>query len=129
MVYVFNLITFAESESRIELLYEMVKKSKGEIFQMNDFIFSNCFLNNDILTIKTTLNINLHKVLEFKNKNNEYLKNDGSCYNKVIGIIKKDMNPFFEFDFQSPEKILLMNDIDINNLKQLLFNIQLNILH
>ncbi len=39
------------------------------------------------------------------------------------------MNPFFEFDFKSPKKILLMNDIDINNLKQLLFNIQLNILH
>ena len=50
------------------------------------------------MTIKTTLNINLHKVLEFKNKNNEYLKNDGYCYNKVIEIIKKDMNPFFEFE-------------------------------
>ena len=81
------------------------------------------------MTIKITLNINLHKVLEFKNKNNEYIKNDGSCYNKVIGIIKKDMNPFFEFDFKFPEKILLMNDIDINNLKNYLFNIQLNILH
>ena len=34
-----NLITFADSESRIELLYEMIKKSEGEIFQLNDFIF------------------------------------------------------------------------------------------
>ena len=73
----------------------MVKKSKGEIFQINDFIFSNSFLNNDILTIKTTLKINLHKVLEFKNQNNEYLKNEGSCYNEFIGNTKKDMNPFF----------------------------------
>ena len=31
-----NLITFADSESRIELLYEMIKKSEGEIFQLND---------------------------------------------------------------------------------------------
>ena len=31
------------------------------------------------------------------------------------------MNPFFEFDFKSPKKILLMNDIDINNLKKLPF--------
>ena len=63
-----NLITFAESESRIELLYEMIQKSKGEILQINDFDFKipNSLLNNDILTIKTTLNINLHKVLEFK---------------------------------------------------------------
>ena len=27
-----NLITFSDSESRIELLYEMIKKSEGEIF-------------------------------------------------------------------------------------------------
>ena len=73
------------------------------------------------MDIKTTLNINLHKVLEFKNQKNKYLKNDGSCYNKFIGNIKKDINPFFEFDFKSPKKILLMNDIDINNLKQLSF--------
>ena len=116
-----NLITFAESESRIELLYEMIQKSKGEIFQINDFNFSNSLLNNDILTVKTTLKINLHKVLEFKNQNNKYLKNDGSCYNEFIGNTKKDMNPFFEFDFKSPKKILLMNDIDINKLKQLPF--------
>ncbi len=32
----YNLITFANSESRIELLYEMIKKSEGEIFQLND---------------------------------------------------------------------------------------------
>ena len=81
----------------------------------------NSFLNNDILDIKTRLNINLHKVLEFKNQKNEYLKNDCSCYNKFIGNIKKDINHFFEFDFKSPKKILLMNDIDINNLKQLPF--------
>ena len=116
-----NLITFAESESRIELLYEMIQKSKGEIFQINDFNFSNSLLNNDILTVKTTLKINLHKVLEFKNQNNKYLKNEGSCYNEFIGNTKKDMNPFFEFDFKSPKKILLMNDIDINKLKQLPF--------
>ena len=47
----------------------MIKKSEGEIFQINDLSIVdeiNSFLNNDILTIKTTLNINLHKVLEFK---------------------------------------------------------------
>ena len=117
-----NLINFAESaESRIEFLYEMIKKSKREKFLSNDFIFSNSFLNNDILTIKIILNINLHKDLEFKNQNNKYLNNDGSCYNNFIGSLKKDINPFFEFDFKFPKKILLMKDIDINNLKQIPF--------
>ena len=119
-----NLITFSDSESNIQVLINMVQETGGEILQLNpkdNFDDVDTFLHNDIIASKVRLEVKLNKMLEFKNQNQRYLDNDSSCFTKFIGNIKKDMNLYFKFNFKSPSKIALIEDINIDNLIQIPF--------
>ena len=121
-----NLITFSDSESNIQVLINMVQETGGEILQLNpnDNIDDiETFLNNDIIASKVQLEIKLNKMLEFKEQDVKFLENDYSCFKKFIGNIKKDMNLYFQFNFKSPNKIALMEDINLDNLNNIPFQI------
>ena len=121
-----NLITFSESESNIQILINMVQETGGEIIQLNpndNFDDIETFLNNDIIASKVQLEIKLNQMLEFSNQDKTYLENDSSCFKKFIGNIKKNMNLYFKFNFKSLSKISLIEDINLDNLNQIPFQI------
>ena len=122
---IINLITFKDEESEINILLEMIKESGGDISRVNpekiidDF---NNILTNKIIGTNTKLTINLNKMLTFKNID-EDLENDGSTYVKNIGNSKENDEYYFEYEFKSAKKIASFNDIDIEKIKEIYFQI------
>lgn len=122
---VINLITFKDEESEINILLEMIKESGGDISRVNpekiidDF---NNILTNKIIGTNTKLTINLNKMLTFKNID-EDLENDGSTYIKNIGNSKENDEYYFEYKFKSSKKIASFNDIDIEKINEIYFQI------
>ena len=122
---IINLITFKDEESEINILLEMIKESGGDISRVNpekiidDF---NNILTNKIIGTNTKLTINLNKMLTFKNID-EDLENDGSTYVKNIGNSKENDEYYFEYEFKSAQKIASFNDIDIEKIKEIYFQI------
>ena len=122
---IINLITFKDEESEINILLEMIKESGGDISRVNpekiidDF---NNILTNKIIGTNTKLTINLNKMLTFKNID-EDLENDGSTYIKNIGNSKENDEYYFEYEFKSAKKIASFNDIDIEKIKEIYFQI------
>jgi hypothetical protein len=119
-----NLITFDDEESNIKILLEMVRLTGGEIVRvnvnniLNDF---NLLLNNNSIGFNVEISLNVNKILTFKNEEEENLKNNRSTLVKKIGNVKKDSEYYFEYKFKKANVIANMNDINIEKMKEIVF--------
>ena len=119
-----NLITFDDEESNIKILLEMVRLTGGEIVRvnvnniLNDF---NLLLNNNSIGFNVEISLNVNKILTFKNEEEENFKNNRSTLVKKIGNVKKDSEYYFEYKFKKANVIANMNDINIEKMKEIVF--------
>ena len=119
-----NLITFDDEESNIKILLEMVRLTGGEIVRvnvnniLNDF---NLLLNNNSIGFNVEISLNVNKILTFKNEEEENLKCDKSTLVKKIGNVKKDSEYYFEYKFKKANVIANMNEINIEKMKEIVF--------
>jgi len=122
---IINLITFEDQDSDINALSNMIQKSGGEIIRVNPTKIIEEFnemFENTLIGTNVKLNVNLNKLLCFRNEENkENLYNDGSSYKEEIGNVKLETEKYFEYKFKKAWKIADMTDIDIEKVKNLNF--------
>jgi Mg-chelatase subunit ChlD len=120
-----NLITFEDQDSDINALSDMIQKSGGEIIRVNPTKIIeefNDMFENTLIGTNVKLNVNLNKLLCFRNEDKkENLYNDGSSYKEEIGNVKLETEKYFEYKFKKAWKIADMTDINIDNVKNLNF--------
>ena len=120
-----NLITFEDQDSDIIALSNMIQKSGGEIIRVNPTKIVeefNDMFENTLIGTNVKLNVNLNKLLCFRNEEKkENLYNDGSSYKEEIGNVKLETEKYFEYKFKKAWKIADMTDVDIEKVEKLNF--------
>jgi hypothetical protein len=121
---IIDLLTFEDEQSNIEILMGMIDQTGGEIIRVKctDILeqFSN-LLTNEIVATNVKIKVKLHKLMNFRNEDPLYIKNDGSVLLKDIGNVTKESELFVEYSFKKSDEIVKYEDIDIENLKPVPF--------
>lgn len=120
---IINLLTFEGEESRIEILSQLCLKTGGEVIRVKQTEILNEFSNlmiNEIVASNVSISVKLHKALEFRNEDNQFLSEDKSDYNKQIGNATNETELYVEYRVKSVTDLLKLN-LDIENLKDLFF--------
>ena len=125
---IINLITFQDSESEIDILMSMVDKSGGEIIRVNPNAILDGFndlLENEAIASEVELRMNLNKCLTFRDQEEKDLSNDGSTIYQKLGNVAKETETYFEIKFKKAMKLAEMKDINFEELKNLIFQIEI----
>jgi len=124
---IINLITFQDSESEIEVLMAMIEKSGGEIIRVNaDAILDgfNDLLENEALASEVEIKMNLHKCMTFRDQEEKDLNNEGSSIIQKLGNVSKETETYYEVKFKKAIKLAEMKEINFDELKNLIFQIE-----
>ena len=125
---IINLITFQDSESEIEVLMTMIEKSGGEIIRVNPSTILDGFndlLENQALASEVELRMNLNKCLTFRDQEEKDLSNDGSSIFQKMDNVSKETETYYELKFKKSIKLADMKDINFEELKNLIFQIEI----
>ena len=125
---IINLITFQDSESEIEVLMTMIEKSGGEIIRVNPSAILDGFndlLENQALASEVELRMNLNKCLTFRDQEEKDLSNDGSSIFQKMDNVSKETETYYELKFKKSIKLADMKDINFEELKNLIFQIEI----
>ena len=125
---IINLITFQDSESEIDILMSMVDKSGGEIIRVNPNAILDRFndlLENEAIASEVELRMNLNKCLTFRDQEEKDLSNDGSTIYQKLGNVAKETETYYEIKFKKAMKLAEMKDINFEELKNLIFQIEI----
>ena len=121
---VINLITFEDSESKIEILMPMIDQTGGEIVRVkpSEILgeFSN-LLTTEVIASNVKIKVKLHKVMQFRNEDSSFLKDNASTLLKEIGNATRETELYVEYSIKNSQEIAELNDIDLNNLKRVPF--------
>ena len=126
---IINLITFQDSESEIDILMSMVEKSGGEIIRVNPNAILDGFndlLENEALASEVELKMYLNKCLTFRDQEEKDLSNDGSTITNKLGNVLKETETYYEIKFKKALALAEMKDINFEELKNLIFQIEIN---
>ena len=125
---IINLITFQDSESEIEVLMAMIEKSGGEIIRVNPNAILDGFndlLENEALASEVEIRMNLNKCMTFRDQEEKDLINDGSSIVQKLGNVAKETETYYEVKFKKAIKLAEMKDINFEELKNLIFQIEI----
>ena len=125
---VISLITFKDSQSAIDILKNMVEPSGGDIFMVepsNIFDEFNDFLENNALASEVEIKMNLNKCMSFRDEEKKDLINDESSIVKKLGNVTKEKETYFELKFKESIKLAEMYDINFDELKNLVFQVEI----
>ena len=125
---IINLITFQDSESEIEVLMTMIEKSGGEIIRVNPSAILDGFndlLENQALASEVELRMNLNKCLTFRDQEEKDLSNDCSSIFQKMDNVSKETETYYELKFKKSIKLADMKDINFEELKNLIFQIEI----
>ena len=125
---IINLITFQDSESEIDILMSVVDKSGGEIIRVNPNAILDGFndlLENEAIASEVELRMNLNKCLTFRDQEEKDLSNDGSTIYQKLGNVAKETETYYEIKFKKAMKLAEMKDINFEELKNLIFQIEI----
>jgi hypothetical protein len=121
---VINLITFEEAESKIDILMSMIDQTGGEIIRVkpNEILneFSN-LLTTEVIATNVSIKVKLHKLMQFRNENSNFIKDNGSTLIKEIGNATDDTELYVEYCMKKSEDIAKYEDIDIEKLETVPF--------
>ena len=121
---VISVITFEDSESEINILKNMVEFSGGEIIRVNpvNIVDSfNDFLDNELIASEVEIKINLNKSMTFRDEDEKDTTNEGSSIIRKIGNVLKETEDYYEFKFKEAKKLVEMDEINFDTLKNLVF--------
>mmetsp|Transcript_23230 Transcript_23230/g.17658 ORF Transcript_23230/g.17658 Transcript_23230/m.17658 type:complete len:100 (+) Transcript_23230:563-862(+) len=96
----------------------------GEIQRVNSSDMGqnvDSILNLKVIATQVKLVVKLHKGLEFRNEDLESLSESNSVLTKEVGNVTSNSEVTFEYKIKKVKELLLMEDIDLENLKSLPF--------
>ena len=126
---VISLITFEDSESEIDVLKNMIEYSGGEIIRVNPNEILDGFndlLENQVIASGVEIKMNLNKCMTFRDQDIIDLKNDESSLVKKIGNATRETETYYELKFKHAEKLAEMKDINFDELKNLIFQVEIS---
>jgi hypothetical protein len=106
----------------------MIEKSGGEIIRVNPNAILDGFndlLENEALAVEVELRMNLNKTLTFRDQEEKDLINDGSSIVQKLGNVAKETETYYELKFKKAIKLAEMKDINLEELKNLIFQIEI----
>mmetsp|Transcript_46015 Transcript_46015/g.33776 ORF Transcript_46015/g.33776 Transcript_46015/m.33776 type:complete len:100 (-) Transcript_46015:492-791(-) len=95
---------------------EIQRVTNSDIAQNIDNI-----LSLKVLATQVKLVVKLHKCMEFKNEDLDSLTEGNSAFVKDIGNVTLNSEITFEFKIKKLKELLLMEEIDLQSLKNLPF--------
>jgi hypothetical protein len=107
----------------------MVEKSGGEIIRVNPNAILDGFndlLENEALASEVELKMYLNKCLTFRDQEEKDLSNDGSTITNKLGNVLKETETYYEIKFKKALALAEMKDINFEELKNLIFQIEIN---
>ena len=125
---IINLITFQDSESEIDVLMNMIQNSGGEIVRVNPNAILDGFkdlLENEALASEVELRMNLNKCMTFRDQEDKDMENEGSSIFQKLGNVSKETETYYELKFKKAIKLAEMKDINLEELKNLIFQIEI----
>ena len=125
---VISLITFEDSESEIYILKNMVELSGGEIIRVNPSQILEGFndlLENNVIASDVEVKLNLNKCMTFRDEEKINLINDDSTYTTKIGNAVRETETYHELKFKSSIKLAEYKDINFDQLKNLIFQVEI----
>lgn len=78
-------------------------------------------LDLSVLATSVTLKVKLHKGIEFRNEEAENLSQNNTILTKDFGNVTRNTEITFEYKIKRVKELLLMDDLDLENLKELPF--------
>ena len=106
----------------------MIEKSGGEIIRVNPNAILDGFndlLENEAIASEVELRMNLNKCLTFRDQEEKDLINDGSSIVQKLGNVAKETETYYEVKFKKAIKLAEMKDINFDELKNLIFQIEI----
>ena len=125
---VISLITFEDSESEIDVLKNIVELSGGEIIRVNPNEILDGFkdlLDNEVIASGVEIKMNLNKCMTFRDQDKKNLTNEESSLVKKLGNVTKETEDYFELKFKHAIKLSEMKEINFDELKNLIFQIEI----
>ena len=106
----------------------MIEKSGGEIIRVNPSAILDGFndlLENQALASEVELRMNLNKCLTFRDQEEKDLSNDCSSIFQKMDNVSKETETYYELKFKKSIKLADMKDINFEELKNLIFQIEI----
>ena len=83
------------------------------------------FLSRAVIATRVQLKVKVHKGLEFRNEQAINLSADRTVLNKDFGNVYADTDLTFEYQLKPIKELILMEDLDLAELKHLPFQAQI----
>ena len=117
---IIDLITFEDEQSNIDVLMHMIEETGGEIIRVKPTEilsqFSN-LLTNQVVASNVKVKVKLHKLMQFRNDDENLLQDNGSTLVKELGNVTKETELYVEYSFRPSEEIARFQDVDVDSLK------------
>lgn len=120
---IINVITIKGEGCKLDTLSKLVEQTQGTVTRITpDEIGKNfaAILKDEIVGFKVELQVQIHKVLKFRNQTDVILSQDQSNFKRFIGNATISTNVAFEYELKNDEELQAIN-FDISNLKRVPF--------
>lgn len=101
----------------------------GEVDILDPMDLTNNFsklLTNEVIASNVIIKIKLHQLLRFRNENPDFLDYEETTFIKWIGNVTEESLITFEYTFQKIAKMLSFQKLDLQEIKELPFQVQIS---
>lgn len=119
-----NLVSIKGDECNIDALSTLQDLTGGNIERVDPVNLTQNFasmLSKPVIATNVVCKIKLHKGLQFRNELVEYLSHNNTQLTKDMGSVTEDNVFTFEYTIKSIEELLLLEDVDMTQIKELPF--------
>ena len=121
-----SVISIVEDECKLEMLSSVANLTGGDVLRVDPQKLSEDFadfLEEEIIATNTTLRVQLHKGMEFRNEKEENLEASKSVANREVGNATASTEITFEYKIKSVEELKQMEEIDFEKMECLPFQV------
>ena len=122
-----SVISLVSGECKLEMLSPIANLTGGDILRVNPMQLGDDFaelIAERVIGSNGKLRVQLHKGLEFRNENEEHLKDGNTVMLRDLGNITNETEVTFEYCMKGPN-ILAAMEIDLNTMKYLPFQTEI----
>ncbi|KRX07681.1 hypothetical protein PPERSA_11230 [Pseudocohnilembus persalinus] len=117
---VISVITIKGEGCKVEILGKLAEETNGTVTRVDPTEIEKDFaavLGDEVSGTKVELQFQLHKALKFRKEEQQFLKENGSLFQKHVGNVTVNTKMTFEYSLQSDE-FIQQYQIDIQALKE-----------
>jgi len=123
-----NIVSIEGEECNIETLSRVAEITGGDVQRVKpeDLVSNfNNIMNIPLIATNVQLKVKLHKGLEFRNENPNFLNPDKTIMAKDLGNVNEQTEVTFEYKLKKMEELIAMEDLDLTVIKRLPFQAQI----